>query len=501
MKGGPTLYNSRNFKHIRELGIGILIICLLAVILTITAAYAEKSLEDERKISGLSGPTVQFDPSLKYYQDRSHESIADEFVRNGYTTVRYFVVNENNVDRELVEVLRKRGLFVWALVLGNGTYSVEGLPPEWPSWQMELLKPVNDGYYRFSPHSTSYVEWKKQKLANLVKDIPFDGIEIAEPYFPEWDGMDTGAYGDVGPLARAAFQQQYGLDSIPNFTDSAHPDYYLTNKALYKKWVQFRVNAVNHFLNEVINGNNGIRDTRKNISVATWSLAITGNDSMDKLRELQGLDAAEMISLVRPDIHILQTHWPDWMKPQKELPPTYIQDYQSFVDQIRAVHPNIPLGIQVDIGSNPDMVKDRQWYDSLGEVAQDMGFKTWTAYEYHLGKYMYEEPPRPIAVMRPHRKEVIISFQKRIDEASAKLPDSLSILTNKGEVPIAPENISVDGNMLIIQSKQLPRKEFQLRIRHVTDTPAYWFHHKDQQANVIEDDTVVNVDKKRKVRY
>lgn len=496
------MYNSRKYQHIRELGIGILILCLLTIMFTITAVYAEKSDVGKGKLSGLSGPTIQFDPSLKYYQDRSPESIADEFVQNGYTTVRYFVVNENNVNRELVETLKKRGLFVWALVLGNGSYSVEGFPSEWPSWQMELLKPVNDGYYRFSPHSASYVEWKKQRLAKMVKDIPFDGIEIAEPYFPEWDGINSGTYGDVGPLAKAAFQQQYGLDSIPNFTDPAHPDYYLTNKELNQKWTQFRVDAVNGFLNEVINGDNGVRDARKNIRVATWSLAIdAGADSVEKLRELQGLDAAEMISAVRPDIHILQTHWPDWLKPQEELPPTYIHNYQNFVDQIRAVHPDISLGIQADIGSGLGMVKDRPWYKSLGEVARGMGFNSWTAYEYHLGKYMYDEPPKPITVTRPRRKEVIISFQKRIDAASAKLPGSLTILTNKGEVPVAPEDITVDGNMLIIQSKQLPKKEFQLRIEHVTDTPTYWLYNKDQQANVIGDNTVVNVNKKKKVRY
>lgn len=102
------------------------------------------------KASALSGPTIQVDPGFRYYQNRSAASIADEIVQNGYKSVRYFVVNENQVNRELVEAFQERGLFVWALVLGNGSYSVEGFPADWPSWQMELLTPVNDGYYRFS---------------------------------------------------------------------------------------------------------------------------------------------------------------------------------------------------------------------------------------------------------------------------------------------------------------------------------------------------------------
>lgn len=453
----------------------------------------------KHKASALSGPTIQVDPSFAYYQNRSAASIADEIVQNGYTSVHYFVVNENIVNRELIEAFQKRGLSVWALVLGNGSYSVEGFPADWPSWQMELLKPVNDGYYRFSPHSESYVQWKKLKLAQLVRDYPFDGIEVAEPYFPEWDGIHSGVYGDVGPLAQAAFQQQYGHPRIPNFTNPRHPDYYLTNKALYKDWVEFRVDAVNSFLNDLMNGKGGVRDARCNILVATWSLAIdAGADSVNKLREMQGLDAAEMISAVRPDIHFLQTHWPDWMKPQNKLPPHYIRSYQNFVDEIRAVHPDIPLGVQADIGSNLSMVKDRNWYHTFGQVAWSMGFDTWTAYEYHLGKYMYEEAPVPTAITRPQHDKVVISFQKRIDEASAKLPGSLNILTKKGEVPIPPDYITVDGNMLVIRSNQLPQKEFCLRIQHVTDTPSYWLYNKEQPANVIKSITIVTVGRKNR---
>ncbi|WP_337441776.1 N-acyl-D-glucosamine 2-epimerase [Paenibacillus faecalis] len=487
------MYHSRKHRFTRDLGVCLLTMCFFLGSVSAAAAHAEKSMLDEHHAAQPDGPTIQFDPSFRYYQDRSAESIADEFLQNGYTTVRYFVVNENNVDRELVETLKNRGLSVWALVLGNGSYSVEGFPSDWPTWQMKLLTPVKDGYYRFSPHSKGYTEWKKRKLADLVKHIPFDGIEIAEPYFPEWDGFKRGAYGDVGPLAKADFYQKHGL-SIPNFKDRSHPDYYLANRELYKKWVQFRVDAVNRFLNELINGQGGVRDTRKDIQVATWSLAIdAGADSVDKLREMQGLDAAEMISAVRPDVHFLQTHWPDWLKSQKELPPTYIHRYQNFVDQIRAVHPDIPLGVQADIGSNPRMVKDRHWYHSFGRVAGNMGFKTWTAYEYHLGKYMYEEAPKPVAVARPDRDQIIISFQKRIDEASAKTPGSLLILTEDRKVPVEPEQITVDGNLLKIRSAELPRQGFRLRIQHVKDTPIYRLYHKDRPANVIADGTVVQV--------
>lgn len=260
--------------------------------------------------------------------------------------------------------------------------------------------------------------------------------------------------------------------------------------------IEFRVEAVNRFLDELMNGTGGVRDARKDILVATWSLAIdAGPDSVDTLREMQGLDAAEMIAAVRPDLHILQTHWPDWIKPQDALPPQYIRSYQRFADQIRAVHPNIPLGVQADIGSSLAMVKDRAWYDSFGQEAAKMGFLTWTAYEYHIGKYMYEEAPVPVTVARPRHDKTLISFQKRIDESSAKLPGSLQLITEEGDIR-SSERIAVDGNMLIIEWDQLPKKEFRLRIEQVTDTPPYWLYHKDRPANAIKSGTVVEIGKK-----
>lgn len=451
-----------------------------------------------QKQAALSGPTIQLDPTFPYYQNRSVDSIADEIVQNGFKAVHYFVVNENNVNRELIDAFHERGIPVWALVLGNGSYSVAGFPADWPEWQMQLLKPLNDGYYRFSPHSEKYVAWKKQALANLVTDYPFDGIEVAEPYFPEWNGIERGVYGDVGPLAQAGFKKQYGLD-IPNFLDPASPNYFKTNHDLYQKWINFRVDTVNSFLNELINGKGGVRDVRKHILVATWSLAIdAGPDSVDLLREYQGLDAAKMISAVKPDIHFLQTHWPDWLKSQDDLPGDYIKNYQNFVDQIHSVHPNIPLGVQADIGSATFMVKDRSWFNLFGKTAQDLGYSSWTAYEYHLGKYIYEEAPVPTHVERTSKDHVIISFQKRVDEASAKLPGSLQIITETGNISVDPQVITVDGNRIIIQSDQLPKKEFKLYITNVTDTPQYWLYNKTLPANSVPDDLVIDIPKQNK---
>ncbi|WP_331436848.1 hypothetical protein [Gordoniibacillus kamchatkensis] len=253
---------------------------------------------------------------------------------------------------------------------------------------------------------------------------------------------------------------------------------------------------------QLINGKDGVRQARHDILVATWSLAIdAGPDSVKLVREFHGLDAAKMISAVKPDLHFLQTHWPDWVKPQSELPGDYIKKYQNFVDQIRSVHPAIKLGVQADIGSGLWMVKDRSWYRLFGDTAKAMGLATWTGYEYHLGKYIYDEAPLPKAAVRQDKDTVVISFQKRIDEASAKMPGSFKITVGdkekQSELILDPQAVKVDGNLAIIHSEQLPNKEFQLRISNVTDTPQYWLYNKTQPANRIADNTAIDVAQKK----
>ncbi|MBE1441915.1 N-acyl-D-glucosamine 2-epimerase [Paenibacillus sp. OAS669] len=424
-------------------------------------------------MKNMLGPSIQVDPTFPYYRNRSPQSVADELWIAGYRVVRYFVTDETQVNDQLLKKLRDRGFAVWATVLGNGTYTTAHLPDDWPEWQMTLLKPVNDGYYRLSPFSYRYVAWKKQALARLVRTYPFDGLEIAEPYFPEWNGLSSSVYGDVGPYARAAFKQQYGSD-IPDFKYASSPLYYKKNPILYRQWVEFRVHAVNHFLFELINGTHGVREARPDIRIATWSLGIdAGPDSVQKLREYQGIDANSMIAYVRPDVHFIQTHWPDWMRWM--LPADYIQRYEPFTSRIRAQFPSLPLGIQTDIGSLKNMRRSREWLWKFAETAAKLGYASWTAYEYHLGKYMYDEPPKAVSAGRIGQEQVLVRFTKRIDEKSAASAGPYVVYVHgqpANDIQVSVKE--VDGNHLWLHSSNFPKGLFQLSIPAIQDTPQLW---------------------------
>ncbi|MCR8631778.1 N-acyl-D-glucosamine 2-epimerase [Paenibacillus radicis (ex Xue et al. 2023)] len=419
----------------------------------------------------LLGPSIQIDPSFPYYLNRSEQSIADELELAGYRVIHYFVTDETKVNQKLIEQLQDRGMAVWAMVLGNGAYTTEHLPKDWPDWQMVLLKPVNDGYFRFSPFSYKYTAWKKQALAELVRKYPFDGLEVAEPYFPEWNGLANGVYGDVGPYARAAFKQQYGSE-IPDFKHRSNPNYYKNNPILYRQWIEFRVWTVNRFLFELFNAPGGVREARPDIRIATWSLGIhAGPDSVEKLREFQGLDAAAMISTVRPDVHFIQTHWPDWMRPF--LKPDYCKHYEPFAAKIRAIHPHIPIGVQADIGSLQRMRRSRTWLNDFASNAAKLGYSTWTAYEYHLGKYMYDEAPVPLCAKRIGAEQIMIYFQKRVKVSDAV--KAVQIIRNgKPDNALPVEVIRVDGSNILLRSSHFPPERFQLSISNIEDTPNLW---------------------------
>jgi predicted MPP superfamily phosphohydrolase len=456
-------------------------------------------LRADMRMSGLYGPSIQIDPLFPYYLNRSPESIAEEIQLAGYQIVHYFVVNENVVNRELIDAFHQRNMFVWAMVIGNGTFSTEMFPTEWPEWQMKLLKPCEDGFWRFSHFSEGYVKWKKRVMANLVSAYPFDGIEIAEPYFPEWDGIRRGVYGDVGLLAQKAFRLRYGLE-MPDFINPDSSDYYENNPDVYGKWIEFRVDAVNGFIDEMINGEGGVREARADIVVATWSLAIDdGEDSMQRLREMQGLSAASMISKVKPDLHYLQTHWPDWTR--GDLPADYVYNYRPFVEDIRKVHPEIPLGIQADIGSSQNMIKNGEWLAAFQSVVWEMGFDTWTAYEYHIGGYMYESRPVPLKAERQPDNQIIVSFNKRIDEISCRpVNEAVTVYEERGKASIRIESAIVDGNRLILRLEQLPKSSFELRFYRINDTPGLWLY-KDTVPNETIEGTNIRVPAADSVRF
>lgn len=423
-----------------------------------------------------SGPTPTVDAAFAYYQGRSADSIAEEIALRGYEAVHMVITSEMRVNAELIDAFHDHGIAVWGMVWAGGTYSTEGFPAEWPEWRQQLITPAApDGFIYLSPYHPGFRAWKKASLSKLVQEYPFDGIELVEAFFPNWNGLQSGVYGDIGPYAQAAFRDRFGKEP-PNFTDRSSPLYYTKVPELFEEWTQFRVDTVTEWLDDLINGPGGIREARPNIPVATWTLATDWPGSMEKARVDLGEDLAAVIETVKPDIHFLQTNWPDWIK--GELAPDYVRRYEPYVNVIRGVAPDLPIGIQADTGSQVQNRRDWDWIAAFKEASWETGFVTSTMYEYHIAKYMYTEAPRIVQAQRLDSQTVRLSFNKRIDRFSARSLDQFEVVTSEaGRTPHPSLSVSrtvVDGHRIDVTlqgPEDASNSDIYLRVHGVRDTP------------------------------
>ncbi len=173
-------------------------------------------------------------------------------------------------------------------------------------------KALNDGYQRLCLNHEGYRSWKKQDLARAARAGTFDGIEIAEPHWPEYPGPASPAFGCFCDACRQAFRRMFpGEPALPDIVHNDSPLSPGRNPTLWEKYLRFRQASLTAFLDDLVNGAGGLRQTCPGVQVGTWTLALAEQDGVRRVRADSGEDAGEVAATVRPDLHCLQTHWPD----------------------------------------------------------------------------------------------------------------------------------------------------------------------------------------------
>jgi len=391
--------------------------------------------------AAFAGRSITVDASFPYYKDRTPESIVDEISANGYDDVRMACTNESGINGDLVKAFRDGGIHIWFLTFINGTYSTADLPPGWEAWKMKLRHTKNvDGFIYLCCNNPEFRKWKKQRIVIALNSHPFYGVDLIEPFFPAFEGPKSDLYGCLCDSCVAAFKKMYPeVSGPPDFENPSSPHYWKTDTTLYEKWVGFRVSSVINYVDDLVNGKDGIREKCPQVKVATWSLGVDVPDQLRKLREWEAIDGAAMVKRVKPDLHVIQTDWPDWSK--DSLPGSYPLKYKPVADSIKAESPSTPIMLQADIGSRTNMRRSRAWLDEVEKSARQIGCISTTSYEYHLGEYMYTEPPALVKAVSEHDGIKLI-FNKRLDTVSASNIANYSL--SSGQVDYA----KVDGNVV-----------------------------------------------------
>ena len=405
----------------------------------------------------LKGRTVTIDPGFPSYKGRSARSIAEEIVANGYSGVYYFVTSDNAIRSDIIKELKNKDVPVGFLIIASGAYlPLDERPTGWEKWKMEFTNNSMDSYSFMSFVHKEYAEWSKQRVVNLIKKYDFDGVTFAEAMYPITNGLecDNVFYGDISPEFQKLFKEATGNTVFPEFIDKDSPNYYKKITDVYNDLVDFRVKTVNDFYDEIINGEGGVRQQCPSVMVATWTLGINQKDGVEKLREWEGNDIPSMIKQVEPDLHFVQTHYPDWANP--DLKPSYVRKYYPFIKAVRDTDENMPIGFQADFVSHKTNRRDPNWQKCFYRTCDELAIDSTTYYVFSLRWDVYEEAPELVSVKKSDSCSLELCFDQRIAKSCQDIISGREMIIDEQGIKYKVEKAEVDGNLLhITLDKQL----------------------------------------------
>lgn len=460
-------------------------------------------LKQKRVKQLLTARTVQIDTGMAYYRGRSTESIAAEIRVNGFDGVYYYVMDDRSVVPGLIAELQRQNLAVALMTLPNLVYWSESqladrLPGDYRNYLMHFTGPDMDKYRFIGFVYPEYNAWYKNLLTGILRRHNFDGFTFAEIMYPIYNGPERTPpfYGDVSPGFQQAFKTATGRAAFPNFTDPADPNYFKTNTELYRDLVEYRIRTINDFYDDIVNGPGGAREVAPNIAFATWTLGINIPGGVEKLREWEGNDIAAMIRQVKPDLHFIQTHAPDWCNPA--LPADYPRLYQPFFDAIRAADPEVRIAMQTDIGSLPAMRRSPAWVETFYQACRDAGVDSTTYYEFSLRDAVYASPPT-LREIRLKGQSLQLIFDQRLGRESADRMIGRQLTSGPDRFTVRAAK--ADGNLLNLTLDLLPRPGRQLAVPvgGLADDPAVRLKlshlppHPRGPVNAVPADTVVTL--------
>jgi hypothetical protein len=392
--------NKRIRKHLLSKMAALLLLCLLTACKDSVPEVPEGGSEgpgvdppkeeefvETPALKRIKGNSIQIDPGMLNEQGVSPETLLADLRMANIKSVHFFIAGDwdGSKDDQLLRpdylaALKKEGIAVWIMLLGNCVYGSTNLPEE---WEMEFIKPYpNQGIHFYSFHHPDFVEWQVGRVKAILENYDVAGIEFAESYFPEWKTLQSnGFYGDISAYARKKFTvQQKG-----NGAATLSFDYIRNDLTLYNKWIEFRADAILDFNQKV---KAAIKQADPQVLYAAWGMAVR-NGTIGEIREHFGLDMIRMVKEVQPDVMVLQTASQDWLDPA--LKPDYLHAYTPLANALKQANPKVALSIQTDIVSlgysNANVAKRLpEWWLQFFDLSLRSGYYTNTAYEYAFSK-------------------------------------------------------------------------------------------------------------------
>jgi len=341
---------------------------------------------------GLDGPSISIDPSFELYKKRSWMDTARYVREMGFTSVNVIVVNRisTEMQREMMQAFKSQEIACVLRLFPTTDFEAYEKHPEWRQRSLDGTSRHSWRVY-LCPNVEAFTNHACQMIRATLKEIDYDAIELAEPWFEVWGGPykgnpSRGKYACVCETCCQLFQKRCNVNPRDLF-DEKSPFYFLKseNAEIYEKWQEFRVDSILGFSQRLYDA---ARAVRPRIKIIHMHLADCTVES-EKSREYQAQDLDAALKQLEPDILVIQDAWQDWTR--SDLKPDFVKEYAlKYVKRCRNLKKDIILKAHADIGSQKPMQRSYSWMREFSAYAREGGFDSPIYYEFSLNN-----PPMP----------------------------------------------------------------------------------------------------------
>jgi hypothetical protein len=338
---------------------------------------------------GLQGPAVSIDPSFEYYKKRSWMETARAVRELGFTSVNVIIVNKISIpaQNEIVQAFHSREIACVLRLFPTTDFEAYQTHPEWRQRSLDGTS-RHDWRVYLCPNVEGFTEHICRMILATLKDLDYEAIELAEPWFEIWGGPykenpGRGKYACVCDTCCQLFQKRCNVNPRDLF-DEKSPFYFQKseNADLYEKWQDFRVESILRFSKKLYEAARSVRPEIKIIHMHLSDCTV----EPEKSREYQAQDLDAAVKTLKPDMLVIQDAWQDWTR--KDLKSDYVKHYAAaYVKRIRDLDRKAHIKVHADIGSRKEMQRSYGWMREFSAHAREGGFDAPIYYEFSLGDY------------------------------------------------------------------------------------------------------------------
>lgn len=338
----------------------------------------------------MRGPWSAVDPLFAYYQFSPWPRTARAMKNFGFRGAEIIIIKDTpgiEEQQKIVEAFHREGLMCILRLYPTTDFDAFHRHPDWRQITLDGSS-QHDWRVYLCPNSDGFTEHIRAKTAEIVKAVPYDAIELSEPWFEIWGGPypenpQQGKYACLCDNCRAKFKALSGTDPRELF-DPQGERWFLkeANRALYEQWMDFRVDTILDFSKKLFDAARSVRPGVKIVHMHLSDCTVEPG----RIREYQAQDFEKAIQVINPDAMIIEDAWQDWVKP--ETRPDFIRAYGAYyLKPIRKLSATIKVFGHADIGSLAPMQRSYSWMREFSAHAHEAGFDGVDYYEFTTGDF------------------------------------------------------------------------------------------------------------------